>query len=425
MREEKWWQRPMTHFVVLTVSGLLLVGFGAVWASDRAGHREALNEARSITRASLRTVILPNLTDQVLSGHPAAMADFDKDIREHLLDDSIVRVKLWHPDGTVAYSDATTLIGERHAIDEHRLTSLERAVVVADHGDLGDPENRFEVDLGPLLEVYLPFEGPTQTPMLLEVYFTNASVNESARRIRRSVVPIIMLSLTAVGLLTLLLANHLQRRLDRAAREREQLLRRSVDASAIERRRIAAELHDGVVQELSGTLMLISAAESQTDDDTTSGTRIRQATAGLRQSLRSLRAVALDIHPPNLDDVGLRVALDELVETFNQRHDFTVTLSIGSGDFPHRRLIYRFVQEGLRNVAKHTQATSVQVTVEDRSDEVVVSVVDDGQGLGTPGEPGGMGIALLRGLAADVDGRVTFGPNRDRGSILEMTVPNG
>lgn len=420
---QSWWRRPFTHFAALTVGGLLLVALGAMWASGRAAHDEALSEARSITESSLRTVVLPGLTTAVLDGDPEAIDRFDRAVRDHLLDDSIVRVKLWRQDGTIVYSDAAGLIGETHEIEDHRLNAVAQAVSVADRGDLDDRENRFEQDLGPLLEVYQPFQGPGEETMLFEVYFTDASVARSESRIRSTVLPIVVLSLTSLGLMTLGLAYHLQRRIDRSARERELLLRRAVDASAIERRRIAADLHDGAVQELSGTLMLMAAAQRHNAETSEAGTRLKQATVALRQSLRSLRAVALDIHPSNLADVGLRAALADLVETFADRNGLTINLSFQTAATSHDRLLYRFVREGLRNVVKHANANAVEVTIQDRAGTIVASVTDDGSGSTTNDGHGGMGLRLLRELAAEVDGTATFQPNPSLGSTLTMEIP--
>ncbi|NOX31636.1 MAG: hypothetical protein GXP35_16560, partial [Actinobacteria bacterium] len=371
-------KRPLTQFAAVIVLGLFVVGGGAIWASQRAGHREALNEARSLTEQSARSLILPNLNQAVLDGDADALDVLDSAIRDHLLGDRVLRVKLWLADGTVVYSDADELIGERYKVAPDRLAAVERAVTVADLGDLDGRESRFDIALGPLLEVYLPIEGPNGERMLFEAYFDANSVNRSASRIRSTVVPITLVSLFLMGALTLAMARRLSKRMDRVRAERESLQARAIDASAYERRRIAADLHDGVIQDLAGTAMLLSSAESATNGNPVLNARLAATSDALRHSLTSLRGLAIEIHPPNLAAMDFTLALEGLLEQTRVRYGVETTLEqhseISIDDTDHKRLVYRFVLEGLRNVAKHAKASSVKLAVRgDIDDRVLVT----------------------------------------------------
>ncbi len=425
-----WRHGPFLQFLILTLLGLALVAAGAVWASERAGHREALNEARSVTEASLRSVLAPLLTAELIDGDPEALAKLDERVRDRLLDESFVRVKVWLSNGTIVYSDATELIGEHYSIQPDRLRAVTEAVAVAESLDLGDPENRFEQELGPLLEVYLPFDGPNGETMLFETYFTTGSVDAASARIRSTVVPIVLISLALVGLLTLLTAARMEARMVRSALEREQLLTRAVDASMLERRRIAADLHDGVIQDLSGTLMLVSAAGNSVNGNRSANgnrdvsMRIEKATAGLRHSLQSLRTLAIEIHPPDLVEVGLEAALNDLADQYNHRYGLDTKVSVEADVGPHQRLVYRFVQEGLRNVVKHANADNVQVSLVSDERSMVASVMDDGGGYEpSVSDQKGMGLKLLRGLAADVEADVAIDAREPKGTSLRLEIP--
>ena len=96
------------------------------------------------------------------------------------------------------------------------------------------------------------------------------------------------------------------------AARREALLRRAIDASDIERRRIANDLHDGVVRDLAG--VAFSLAGAARDEATESGPRraLSDAAHSVRSSITALRTTLVDIYPPNLAEGGLLSALDDL-----------------------------------------------------------------------------------------------------------------
>ncbi len=433
-KDLKWWRRPLVQFSVVAILTLAAVAGGAVWASQRAGYREALVEAQIVTAGTARTLILPQMSDELIQGDPEALAELDRVVRERLLDDSIVRVKLWTSSGKVLYSDEPRLIGEIYESEARHLEPLGQAVAESPEpgrifqDDLAEPENRFERSLGPLLEVYLPFEGHDQETYLLEIYFTDRFVSEAARRIRSTILPITLGSLTVAGTFTMLLAARLSGRMEQYRVERELLLVRAVDASVNERRRIAADLHDGVIQDVSGTLILMRAAQNAAGTQNHVLTeRLKKASDGLNHSLQSLRSLAIEIHPPDLAEIGLTAALEALAERSRHRYALDIQLQVLDriDDNEVQRLIFRFVNEGIKNVAKHADARSVDVRVEKSSGQITVSVEDDGRGFTPAGhnEGGGMGLRLLGELAAEIDATISLDPRPERGMSLTLKVP--
>ena len=124
--------------------------------------------------------------------------------------------------------------------------------------------------------------------------------------------------ITIAGLLTFLaltvpLVWVLARRLDASADDRERLLLAAVEASDAERRRIARDLHDGVVQDLAGTSFALSATARDLADRPETASRLEALGIGVRHSLRSLRSLLVEIYPPDLRTEGLGAALDDLV----------------------------------------------------------------------------------------------------------------
>ena len=130
---------------------------------------------------------------------------------------------------------------------------LEEGGTDAEVSDLSEAENRFERSLGGVVEVYTRVWSPEKEPLLFEVYYYDADLDQREREVFAPFRRIMLGSLLALVVLAAAMIFALSRRLSRAARERQRLLVRAVDASDAERRRIARDLHDGVVQDLAGT----------------------------------------------------------------------------------------------------------------------------------------------------------------------------
>ena len=215
-------------------------------------------------------------------------------------------------------------------------------------------------------------------------------------------------------------------RLSRAARDREQLLVRAVDASAAERRRIARDLHDGVVQDLAGTafaLHSLTAAEGATPAVRTAA---REAGRSLRESLRSLRSLLVEIHPPELGADGLAAALEDLTAPAADLGLETSVSVTGVDGVPDETiaLVWRVAQEAVRNATRHAHARRLDVRVVGSAGAVTLEVVDDGRGFDRT-EPTGAAHFGLRGLAslvADAGGRLDVTTAPGEGTTVRLDV---
>jgi DNA-binding CsgD family transcriptional regulator len=207
-----------------------------------------------------QSVVEPAITDGLRDGDPDALAVVDDVVRTGVLDGSLVRVKIWDADGQIIYSDAAELIGETYPLGEDEQEALRTGRIEAEVSDLERRENRLERAEGKLLEVYLPVGGTGPDALLFEAYYRYDGVAASGSRLWRSFAPISLGGLTVLALIQLPLAWSLARRLRERLREREALTWRALEASEGERRQIASDLHDGVVQQLTGIAYEISAA---------------------------------------------------------------------------------------------------------------------------------------------------------------------
>ncbi len=233
-----------------------------------------------------------------------------------MLAGSIVRVKVWSQNGTILYSDEPSLIGRRFALGEEERQLLRTGGSEAELSDLSRPENRLERSSGKLLEAYTPIRTPNGTPVLFEIYQRFGSVNASGARLLRALAPPLLAGLLVLLLFQVPLAWSMARRLQRGYREREDLLEDAVEASTQERQRIASDLHDGIVQDLAGVAFGLAPLAESADrrDDAEEAGVLRAAIARLRQGVRDLRTLLVEIHPPNLASTGLEAALERPAE---------------------------------------------------------------------------------------------------------------
>ena len=419
------------------VSGLVVVVLIVVadaFVLSRLGNSEAIRDARTVTRIMGKGIIEPNLTDALVAGDPEAVAQMDIIVRDQILESPVVRVKLWTAGGRIVYSDDARNIGQTYPLGKEEAVALAMGQVVAEKlGDFSNPENRFDRGLGDLLEVYLPVKTPSGRPLLFETYQEFDAVTSGGRQVWRAFAPTVLAAIVVLWLLQVPLAWSMGRRLQTGRQEREALLRRAVDASSSERRRIAAGLHDGIVQDLTGLSLSLTAAENKARyvGQPALAEEMNRAALSTRDSVRQMRTLLLEIYPPNLHGVGLESALLDLLAPYAARGiDCRAEIQPGlSLDPETETLIFRIAQEALRNVSSHSGARHVTLEVVDTGVGVTLVVQDDGLGF-EPAEAerqlakGHMGLHLLRELAAAAGGRLEVSSTLGRGTRLAFQVPS-
>jgi PAS domain S-box-containing protein len=223
-----------------------------------------------------------------------------------------------------------------------------------------------------------------------------------------------------------------RRRAYEALREREALLRalsrRLVKAEEAERRRIARELHDRVGQNLSALNINLDIVLGQLED-APSRRRLEDSLALVDATLQSIENVMADLRPPLLDEYGIGAALAWYAEEYAQRTGIHVALDNAHDDGRALRpeaavALFRIAQEALNNAAKHSAAKSIRVLVEDRDDEIVLSVSDDGKGFAAEQAPRGRwGMTTMRERAEAAGGRFSIQSSPGNGTTVRPAVP--
>ena len=419
--------------VRFTAAGLVvLVSLAALIAyiARQAGIEQASESARQVTYVTARGVVEPRLDAGVVAGQPAALQAFDAAMRRYVLQGSLVRVKLWNANGRIVYSDEPRLIGATFPLGAEEAEALRLQGSASEVSDLSRPENRFEIPYKKLLEVYVGVRAANGEPMLFEAYFQYQAVTEAGLAAWQRFAPPSLGALLLLELVQIPFAWSLARRVQRQQRDRARLLQHAVEASDAERRRIAGELHDGVVQELTGLNYALDAMRLGHPTEGQRAELIADSATRLRGSIGSLRSLLVDIYPPNLAEEGLPSALAELAAGL-ERVGIDVRLETDGAELlppATAALLFRAAQEVIRNVAAHSGAREVTISAE-RSDGLARLVVDDdGRGfdesrLDERNSTGHLGLRSIGDLLAESGGMLTVRAAPGQGTRVEVEVP--
>jgi two-component system, NarL family, sensor kinase len=439
-RPGPWLVRPLVQFGLAWVIAMAVLLTTLVVILDRTGTAQAISNAREITQLEAHDVVEPNLTDALLDGSSLARAQFDRLIRDRVLKDPLVRVKIWTEDGHVAFSDEPRLIGRKFTLETDQITAFATGAAVANRTDLDRPENQYESSerKHQLLEVYLRIRSLSGRTLLYENYVKYDEVLAAGLQIWLSFAPAILGTLLLMEVVQLSLAWSLSRRVLDGQREREHLLTRALDAADTERRRIAQDLHDGTVQDLTAVSLSLEVAARQLgrEGNGTAASTLDEAARGTRRSVRQLRTLFVDIYPDDLHEQGLEVALRDLLDPFTVR-GIATSLDMAPNvrlQAPTERLLFRVAREALRNVAAHAYADSVTVRVAiegGRSGReprcVVMEVADDGRGFEvssvSASADGHLGLRLLADLVRDGGGSLQVSSAAGSGTTVRAELP--
>jgi len=418
-----------------TLSGLVAVAVILVLvfvASGRAGRDEAVKNAEEVTRVAAHGVVAPALTARALDGDRAATARLDQLLRSSLLRDPLLRVVVWDARGEVVYSTQRGLAGTRAEPDAAMRRALRTGTTQSKVGDPARPGNRFP-DGTQLLDVYEPITTADGRRLIVQACRRLGSVADDGRELLHAFAPFLIGGVLLLQLVNLPLALRLIRRVRAGRRKEEELLQRAVAASDRERRRLAVDLHNGVVQDLAGMSMSLAAVARTANGrgDEATAARLDEVAAESRRTTRVLRHVLVDIYPPNLQRAGLASALEDLLETIRRRDievhtDLPAELDLAPDV---AALVFRVIHEAMRNVVNHAGAGCVELRIEHAgagTGGLLVHVADDGRGFepdDVPTGDGHVGLALMRDLVEQAGGELAVASAPGAGAVIRARIP--
>jgi PAS domain S-box-containing protein len=204
--------------------------------------------------------------------------------------------------------------------------------------------------------------------------------------------------------------------------ELQRLSARVLQIQDEERRRIARELHDDLGQQLSVLKMILARSKD-----------VDEATQIVDSALAAVRNLSYLLHPPLLDEAGLRAALDWFIEGLIKRSGIQIALTVQPPTFPRlskdsETTIFRVIQESLTNVVRHANAESARVEIDKQTEWLTVRVRDYGKGLPAEiaGPQGtkilGVGLTGMRERIRQIGGELSV-TRSEPGTLVEARIP--
>ncbi len=396
--------------------------FAAVRAVNRTATAVALDEAARFGSESVVLALAPFLTDDLLEADPAAQAAVSDAGNALIRRPHVEHIKIWSENGMVLWSDEKPLVGKTFELDEvDRLFGSQRYTVEV--SDLDKAENSLEAAGGAdrMLEVYVGTMTTGGTPVVVEIYSPYDLVELRSATLRREFLPIMTLALVVLAVGQLLLVLFLGRRLARSERRHTSLLERLIESSDAERRRVAAQVHDGVVQDLIGISFGLAALAESTPERAEPLSEMGSST---RAAVTSLRSLLGSIYPVEVPAEGWVAGIDEIVDVLRQL-GVTVRLEVQQVRLTptEELLILRVAREALRNVAAHAHATEVVVRLVERRGRLVLCVSDNGSGFEpSECEVGHIGLRLIHDVIHDAGGEMTIESAPADGTTLTVEL---
>ncbi|MEX2468015.1 MAG: PAS domain S-box protein [Gemmatimonadota bacterium] len=200
-------------------------------------------------------------------------------------------------------------------------------------------------------------------------------------------------------------------------------------ATEDERRRIARELHDDTAQRLA-TLILRLRTLAHEEDAAVRATLLEEIRGEIVETAEDVKRISRGLRPPELEEVGLALALRAHVRTLRERLGFEVDAELDEVDhfldLTGRLAIYRIVQEALSNARRHAgaQHTSLRLFTDDG--HVVAEVSDDGCGFDPASRmqlDRGLGLVGMRERATMIGGRLSIESAPGAGTTVSTSVP--
>jgi len=225
-------------------------------------------------------------------------------------------------------------------------------------------------------------------------------------------------------------SSHTQLRQESAARQAVQ--QQLEQAREAERARIAREVHDELGGALTGLKMSLRRLRNLDHLPPPAPAKLDELAHEVDATVQIVRRIAQDLRPAVLDDFGLLAALEWQFGEFKKRSDLETVWHNTLGEHTELNLpsevaigCFRIFQEALTNIARHAQATRVEVDIRLEAGWLVLRVSDNGRGLAatTAPRPGHLGLAGMRERAAHLAGELTIDSAPGGGTMVTLKVP--
>jgi PAS domain S-box-containing protein len=212
--------------------------------------------------------------------------------------------------------------------------------------------------------------------------------------------------------------------------QRKEVERQIAQISEQQRRAIGKDLHESVGQKLTGLRFLFQALVDRVRDQLPDEASLAdQAQQVLQEAIGQIRATARGLDPVGLEGDSIADVLDRLARETQQLHDVRISVDCDAElDLsPCQALqFYRIAQEAVSNATRHGKASHISLSILRRQDGIMLSIVDDGVGLGPQATaPDGFGLKIMRHRAAVMNASLQVQPGNTGGTTVSCFLPLG
>ncbi len=416
---------------------LAVIAAGAVVASRSVARTQALRESERATTRMADHLVGPLLVD-VLGGDKQSRAELDRAIQIRKNDGYLTEITVWDRSGEILYADRAEEIGVVEEPPPEVGIAIENGVRTSDFEEQPEATDQVYGEDSPgFVEVYVPLRLGDRT-LAFEAYYDYSVVNNNATILLWSILPLVLMPLLILQLIQAPIAVSLAGRVRRHERERSAMLERTLSQSDKERMRVAADLHDGPIQDLAGVGYALGAlAPAVPDEYSDLATKVHDT---VRHAIGSLRRLMVDLYPPDLSAAQLAESIDNLAIPLREKGIAVEMFADPLPDLDNDSVttLYRVARETLANVAEHAEASRVHIALSSApvpggvhgpggTPTVSLRVTDDGVGIedgDVDKRAGGhLGLRLLKDRVESLGGSFVLTTARNRGTTIDALLP--
>lgn len=236
------------------------------------------------------------------------------------------------------------------------------------------------------------------------------------------------LAALAVALVVRLIYDNRISQLRRIAEAKSEFSRRLIESQEAERKRIAAELHDGLGQSLAIISNRAAMGKNKRAEPEIVLREFDEISKNALEALDEVQEITAKLHPRYLERLGLTKALKTMFVKVSDVLEFNHEIDAIDNLFPKDAEInvYRIVQESVNNIIKHSDAAEAEVKIKKFADKIVIMIKDDGRGFDTNNvKPSGSGLGLvgLKERTAIIGGTISIISSVGNGTEIRVNLP--
>lgn len=366
------------HSIVTVAESNNLVMAEIALGPIRTELADFLSAAASVTGDSARSLQLP--------------VDIDNAVVELMRNPHVKRVKIYNRQGTVIFSTKTDQIGGHQENNEGFVTAIQgrpaAELIYRDTFNVFDAETEEDN----LVQSYVPIRRRSTAPVagVFEVYTdVNALVAETERTQLKIVVLTIVVLAALYGVLLVIVRR--SRRIieaqEQTIREKsailEELSKRNLRREERERKKVAADLHEGLAQSLTAIKLAVESAREARGAGRGADS-LDSVVPALQDAIGQVRTIATDLRPPSLDDLGLTATLNASIREFSTLHpaleiEQDITADEALIPAPLKTIVYRNVEAALRIIGERHAEGDIRISLVTKNRMLILYVVAHGK----------------------------------------------